>query len=215
MEHGLRSGGGALQGVEHGLRSGGSALQGMDHGLRSGGGALQRVEHGLRSGGAVPSATCGVVPFDVLRSVGAPSDTATWNLAHSGVDLFTGLTCDQISLGRVYEGYFITAPARTLTLVHGGRRLQFQLGAPAAHFSRNDVVVSLDIYQRVPYGGSLFSGNLVLGATGRPAAFYLDDGRLWPVSCLEAITANNSSITMIPTNQWDTYPVTPALFCLR
>lgn len=165
---------------------------------------------------AVPSATCGVVPFDVLRSVGAPAPNfGTWDLAHSGVDLLTGLSCDMIPVPRVYEGYFTTVPGLPLTLVNGGLRLQFALAAPAGYLSRNAITVSSDIFYRVPYGASMFSGSQVLGAAGRPAAFHLDDGRLWPVSCGQVITANNSSITMVSTSVYDSYSVAPALYCLQ
>jgi hypothetical protein len=164
---------------------------------------------------AIASSTCGVVPIDVLRSVGTPGAPDTWNLARIGVDLLTGRTCDQVPVPRVYEGYLIQSSGFPLTLVRGGQRLQFALAAPATDLSRNAIAVSSDIFYRVPYGASMQSGATVYGATGRPAAFYLDDGRLWPVSCIEAIQHNNSSIAAISTSQWDSMPVAHSLHCLR
>ncbi len=163
---------------------------------------------------ALASSTCGTVPVDIIRSVG-PGGPDTWNLARSGVDLLTGRTCDQIAHGRVYEGYIIQSPGLPLTLARGGVRLQFALAAPALDLSRNAIAVSSDLFHRIPYGASMTSGAPVYGASGRPAAFYLDDGRLWPVSCLEAITHNNSSITGISVSQWDTYAKGPSLHCVK
>ncbi|RKH39482.1 beta-xylosidase [Corallococcus sicarius] len=163
---------------------------------------------------AIPSSTCGTVPVDIVRSVG-PGGPDTWNLAHNGVDLLTGRTCDQVPHGRVYEGYLIQVPGLPLTLARGGVRLQFALAAPAGDLSRNAIAVSSDVFHRIPYGASMQSGATVYGAPGRPAAFHLDDGRLWPVSCLEAIQHNNSSITGISVSQWDAHPVGPALHCVK
>ncbi|RKG82521.1 beta-xylosidase [Corallococcus exercitus] len=163
---------------------------------------------------AVASSTCGTVPVDILRSVGT-GDVNTWNLAHSGVDLLTGRSCDQVPMGRVYEGYLIQSAGLPLTLVRGGTRLQFALAAPALDLSRNAIGVASDIFYRVPYGASMHSGAPVYGASGRPAAFSLDDGRLWPVSCLEAITHNNSSIASMSVTQWDGIPKGPALHCVK
>ncbi|NOK16435.1 beta-xylosidase [Corallococcus carmarthensis] len=163
---------------------------------------------------AVASSTCGTVPVDILRSVGT-GDVNTWNLARSGVDLLTGRSCDQVPVGRVYEGYLIQSAGLPLTLVRDGTRLQFALAAPAQDLSRNTIGVSSDIFYRVPFGASMHSGAPVYGAAGRPAAFYLDDGRLWPVSCLEAITHNNSSIASMSVSQWDGIAKGPGLHCVK
>jgi hypothetical protein len=163
---------------------------------------------------AVASSTCGTVPVDILRSVG-PGGPDTWNLAHAGVDLLTGRGCDQAPLGRVYEGYLIQSAGLPLTLVRDAKRLQFALTAPAQTLSRNAIAVSSDIFHRIPFGASMHSGAAVYGATGRPAAFHLDDGRLWPVSCLETITANNSSIASLSVAQWDGIAKGPSLFCVK
>ncbi|PTL84964.1 beta-xylosidase [Vitiosangium sp. GDMCC 1.1324] len=164
---------------------------------------------------AIPTSTCGTVPIDILRSVGTPGQPGTWDLAHVGVDLLTGRTCDQIPVGRVYEGYLLGTPGLPMMLVRDGLRLQFALAAPAADLSRNSISVSSDIYHRIPYGASLFSGNTVYVATGRPGAFLMDDGRLWPVSCIEAVQHNNSVLTSIGTSQWDSYARGPSLYCLK
>ena len=55
----------------------------------------------------------------------------------------------------------------------------------------------------------------VVGAPDRPAAFELDETKLWPASCLEVITDNGSSITSITTAEFDAHPQGPSLFCLK
>ena len=70
-------------------------------------------------------------------------------------------------------------------------------------------------YHSIPYGGSMHLKATVVGAPGRPAAFKLDGGRLWPVSCIEAVTANQSTITGISAAQWDASPKGPSLFCVK
>lgn len=164
---------------------------------------------------AIPSATCGTVPVDILRSVGTPGVPDSWNLARVGVDLLTGRTCDQIAHGRVYEGYLLISSGLPWTLARAGQRLQFALAAPTGDLTRNSITISSDIFHRIPYGASMHSGATVYGAAGRPAAFLLDDGRLWPVSCLEAIQHNNSSISSISVSQWDAYAKGPSLHCMR
>lgn len=163
---------------------------------------------------AIPSPNCGTVPIDVVRSVGT-ADTATWNLAHTGVDLITGRTCDQVAHGRVYEGYLIQSPGLPLTLVAGGTRLQFALAGPALTISHNTISISSDVFHRVPYGASMPSGATVLGATARPAAFRLDGNKLWGVDCLEVITANNSQIQFVTQALYDSYPGGVSLKCWR
>jgi hypothetical protein len=68
------------------------------------------------------------------------------------------------------------------------------------------------VFYAIPYGASLFSGSTVLGATGRPAAFLLDNSVLWPVSSIKIITDNNSSITFVSQAEFDSHPVGPALY---
>lgn len=161
---------------------------------------------------ALPSGTCGAIPVDYLHAIG--TTTSTWNLAHRGFTLRTGLTCGESRLPEVFDGFRLTSAGLPLATVFGGRRIQWALAAPVGHLSRNSVGVSSDVYHSIPYEGSVHAGQQVLGATGRPAAFKIGS-RLWPVDCLEAITANRSSITVIPAAEWDAYPKGASLRCLR
>ena len=67
----------------------------------------------------------------------------------------------------------------------------------------------------LPYGAAVFNANKVLWAPARPAAYLLDDGKLWPISCLEEITDDNSSITSTDVTTFDSYKQGPALYCLK
>lgn len=141
---------------------------------------------------AVPSASCGVVPIDYLHAVGG-DDPNTWDLARRGFDLLTGRSCQDSNLPATMEGYQMLVWGLPLTTVFGGLRLQWALADPVNWISRNGLGVSSEFFHSVPYGGSVFPGQQVLGATARPAAFNIE-GRLWPVDCLEVITANQSQI---------------------
>jgi hypothetical protein len=55
---------------------------------------------------AVPSPSCGVIPFDIVREVGA--DIGTGDLAHAGVDWNTGLPCDCTSAPTLNQPGFNT-----------------------------------------------------------------------------------------------------------
>jgi hypothetical protein len=113
------------------------------------------------------------------------------------------------------EGTLLAVPQTPLTLVRGGMRLQFALGPPATRLARTVVNPGSDVFGRIPYGASVYSGNMVLGAPGRPGAYLLDDGKLWPVSCIEEITDNGSAITSVDDATYDRYPGGPSLFCVQ
>ncbi len=165
---------------------------------------------------AVASPECGRVPLDLIRSVQVSgSGPDGWDLAHSGVDLLTGQTCATAPVPRIFEGSLLVSPGLPLTMVRNGTRLQFGLSAPALRLARTVHTVSSEVFYAIPYGASMTSGAQVLAATGRPGAFLLDDGRLWPVSCLEAVLDNNSIVSSISTTAWDAYPLGPSLYCLR
>lgn len=161
---------------------------------------------------ALPAALCGLVPVDYLHAVG--TTVSTWELAHHGFNLLSGLGCDQVDLASTFEGYQLHSSGLPLATVFGGKRLSWALGAPVTHLSRNVINVGSDVYHRVPGAGSVAAGQQVLGASGRPAAFNIN-GTLWPVNCLEVITANRSSITMVSTAEWDAHPKAASLRCLR
>lgn len=163
---------------------------------------------------AVAAASCGTVPVDIMRSVG-PGGPDTWDLAHDGIDLLTGQSCACTPWPSILEGYLVTSSGLPLTLVRGGERLQLALAAPGNRLARSAIDVPSDVFHAVPYGASLPAGAPVLGADARPAAFHLDDGRLWPVSCLELITDNGSTIQSVTQGEWDALPVAQSLYCLR
>jgi hypothetical protein len=143
---------------------------------------------------AVPSRTHPAnVPIDVFRSVGA-KDPNTWDLAYVGMDLETELPADKLPYCRLYEGCGIKSSGLPLALVVEGVRLQFSSSAPFFHLTRNVFDVDKEVYEKVPIGASMAVGSRVLGVEGKPAAFLLDDGRLWKVDCIEVITANGSFI---------------------
>jgi hypothetical protein len=163
---------------------------------------------------AIPGSSCDVIPFDVMRAVGG-SDVSSWNLGHTGADLVINRTCADVPLPAVYEGSLISATGTPLTLVVGGERLQFALQPPASRLARNHFTVASSVFGAIPFGGSMQSGATVIGATGRPAAFQLDGGRLWPSSCLELITDNGSSITSVDVASFDQHPSGHSLYCLK
>jgi hypothetical protein len=158
---------------------------------------------------------CGTLAMDVMRSVGTGGQPGTWDLAHAGIDLQTGMTCDCTPLGRMLEGTLLAVPATPLTLVRGGGRLQFALGPPASRLARTSVDPGIDVFNRLSYAASVRAGNQALGAAGKPGAYLLDDGKLWPVSCLEELTDNGSTITSVDAMTYAGYPQGLPLFCLQ
>jgi hypothetical protein len=167
---------------------------------------------------AVPSSACGVVPLDVVRAVG-PGGPSTWDLAWVGADLVTGLACDCIPWGNVYEGCLVVSAGLPLTLIRGGVRLQLALAAPGNRLSKSVYAVPSSVFYAVPYGASLSAGSAAYMAAGRPGAFLLDGpsgaNSLWAVSCPEVVSDNGSIMTGISTAEWDAYPRGPDLFCVQ
>jgi hypothetical protein len=162
------------------------------------------------------------VPVDILRSWG-PGGPFTWTppkggLAHSGGDLVEVPLPNASSLFQrtleALEGSAVEAPGMPLAVVVAGVRLQFAIAATVETFVTNYYSISDNFFNEIPYGASVYAGNKVLGAPGRPAAFLLDDGRLWPISCLEMITANGSEIEEVSVEQFDSYAQGPPLYCL-
>jgi hypothetical protein len=152
------------------------------------------------------------VPVDVMRSVG-PGGPNTWKLAHNGGNLFSpeGVTVPYAAL---LEGSIMNCPGMPMTMVVGGQRLQWALGAPVGYLARNGYTVSTEVYESIPFGASVFQGQKVVGAPARPAAFVMADGRAWPISCLEVITSNDSKIQLISQAEFDALPKGPSLICL-
>jgi hypothetical protein len=161
-----------------------------------------------------PTPACDTLRVDLMRAVGT-GDVNTWELAHSGGDVATGRTCDCVSWPRVLEGSLLVSPGKPLTIVRGGTRLQFAQAAPATRLARTAIEVPDALYGKVPYGASMGAMAPAVGATGKPAAFKLDNDTLWPASCLEVFTDNGSSLQPIASTTYDALPKGPSLFCLK
>lgn len=162
---------------------------------------------------AIPTAGCGVLPVDVMRSVGDVDTGSGSDLSYLGFDIVTDIACASAHMPEALEGYILTPPGLPQALVIGSQRLQYQVPAIAQNFSRNRIGVSSDIFHLLPSAGSLYAGQTVLQAPGRPGAFLIGS-KLWPVSCLKAVTDNGSSITTVTTAVWDSYARGPSLKCL-
>ncbi len=160
-----------------------------------------------------PSASCDTLSVDVMRAVGSGTDA--WDLAHAGADVPTGRTCSCVPWPSVLEGTLVTLGGQPLTLVRGGKRLQFALAAPAHRLARTELAVTSEIFGAVPYGAGLHAGDPAVGAAGRPAAFKLDNDTLWPASCLEVFTDNGSTVATITTAAFDALPAGPSLYCVK
>ncbi len=164
---------------------------------------------------AVPwGGECGTIPLDVMRSVG-DSNVNNWDLGHIGVDLNTGMSCACTNLPRAFEGQLLEVPGKPMALVRDGTRLPFALAPPALQLGRTAVDCGPDVYDSIPYSASVFAGNTVYGAPNRPAAYKLDDGKLWPVSCIAELTANDSSIQSVDVGTFDSFKIGSSLFCIQ
>lgn len=165
-------------------------------------------------GHARPSTSCSVIPVDVLKGVGT-ADTTTWELAMAGADLNTGLTCAQSRLEKTLDGYLMTSPGLPLTLVVGGKRLQFASSAPAAKLSKNILSVTSEMFHLVPYGASLYWAAAVHWTNGQPHSFEMDGPQLWPVGCADVIYANGSPVYYMDPGLYASIAKGPPLFCVQ
>ena len=161
-----------------------------------------------------PTDYCGTIPIDVIRSTtGPPPNT----LAHIGLDLLSGESCASMQssqIAAILEGYGLSDDGLPAALVVGGLRLQIENAAVWNDLTHNIISVPDSIYYAVPYGASLTNGVTVLGASGLPAAFQLDGNTLWPISCIKAISDDNSQITTVSPATWESYPEGPSLYCV-
>jgi hypothetical protein len=134
----------------------------------------------------------------------------------------SGMTSSSSSSGgpvimpSVHEGKLVGAPGRPLALVVSGRRVNFEVLATAAHFgsSLDHTPLSVAEFDAIPSGVDILRGQAVLGFSGRPAAFFAG-GKLHPVSCLTAITDNQSTIESRATDPYLTLQVGFTLTCTR
>ncbi|WP_157880003.1 beta-xylosidase [Streptomyces natalensis] len=157
---------------------------------------------------------CGRIPIDVIHSsTGSPPQ----QLTHDGLDLLSSNSCQSMPAGQIaamYEGYGLQSSGLPAAVVVGGKRLQIQDTSVYTDLTRNRISVPASIYSAVPYGASLRDGATVLGASGPPGAFQLDNNTLWPVNAPQLVTDNHSSITMVDRAQWLSHPRGPSLFYL-
>lgn len=160
----------------------------------------------------IPSTDPQKVVADLLHAIGP--DIGTWDLAHHGGDVTTDRNPACVDFGKVFEGSLIAAPARPLTLIRDGKRLQFAAIAPTQRLARASYALSAAFFDSFPYGASMSTGATVLSAPDRPGGFLLDDGKLYPFDCLELVTANGSSLTSVTTAEWDSHPLGSTLRCL-
>jgi hypothetical protein len=163
---------------------------------------------------AVPSTQCGIVPFDVFKATG-PADPLQWELAHAGVDWNTGLSCSCSNPPKVFEGEGIRAPSLPWGVVIDGKRAQFAVAASLTNISKNMWDLTSTMYNLIPYGASIFSGNYTIYTDAMPGAFVLDDGRRWPISCYDLVVANSSSLTYVTPAQYAAYPLGSTLWCVK
>ncbi len=163
---------------------------------------------------AIPTPDCGRLSMDVIHANGT-DDVNGWNLTHAGADILTGRSCACVDFGKVYEGSLISSPGKPLTMVHGGRRLQFGRAEAALRLARASYEVSDALFHAFPYGASMPAGVPAVSAPNRPGAFILDDNRVYPFDCLELVSANQSPINTISTADFDSHAAAPALRCIR
>jgi hypothetical protein len=112
------------------------------------------------------------------------------------------------------EGRLMLCAGLPPALVVGGRRLQFGPVQVGLRFTRRVLQVTRAFYHTVPYGASLPQGARCIVAPGKPGCFVLDDGRKWPVSCIEAVQDAGSTLETVTQAEYDRYPTGPALRCI-
>jgi hypothetical protein len=181
-------------------------------------------------GTMLTAANCGTIPLDLFgatstlpktqANVGCrntlstcPSDPNTWHyLTHFGVDLPTGQNCTGSQWGKLLEHSAVTAANRPLTFITSGKRLQLESAALLPYLTNNNYSISTAVFDLLPYAASLLVGAPADGGPGQPAAFRLDIGSHWPVSCLGILTANGSQIQSTP---YSASSVEDTLFCIK
>ncbi|MGF1500140.1 MAG: beta-xylosidase [Elainellaceae cyanobacterium] len=154
------------------------------------------------------------VPIDVLRSVQTGAGVSSWEIALVGMDLQTSVRPAAVPYAQLLEGFAIRSASGAIAWVVDGQRFQPANAELLRHLTHNVAAVSDEVFAQIPYGASLPLGAAAVGASGRPAAFILADGRAWPVGCPEVIAENGSSIRAIAPEEYDALPKGPALRCV-
>jgi hypothetical protein len=165
-------------------------------------------------GHAMASTVCGETPVDLIRPAGGV-DVFTSQMTATKAVLNMAQTCNGATWSGVFNTWKVATPGLPLMVVVNGLRLQVALQAPADQLSKNTAYVPASIYHQIPYGASLVAGSPAWATAGQPIAFRLDDGRLWPVSCMDIINVNGSRVTSVSATQFAQTPKGPALYCVR
>jgi hypothetical protein len=156
------------------------------------------------------------VPIDSLRSVGKPLEPFHWQLAWNGMDVkWSSVDDAKVNVGKLYDGMLLHCHGLPVAFITGGRRVQIESNALWKYLSATTVQVSSEVYHRIPFGASLHKKELALAAPGRPGAFLLNDGKLWPLGCLGLVTDNESQLVEIRTDTWDKFKLGLNLHCMH
>ncbi|RYF10741.1 MAG: hypothetical protein EOO40_04610 [Deltaproteobacteria bacterium] len=168
---------------------------------------------------AIPGNRCYVVPVDLMRSKrdGTGVEGANgWDLFHNGISIAFNRTCKQVRLEKVYQGSRVAASAAPLGVVLGNRLFATAMATPATLVARNQFALDRDLYNQLPFGGTIARSNRVIAATGRPAAFITPDTNLlMPINCMEVVYGTSSAIEMVSSSVYARYRVGPQWICLR
>jgi hypothetical protein len=167
---------------------------------------------------APANGVCGTVSLDVINATSTNAVGNPNSLKHEGLDVSAGQSCSSMAAGQVaaiYNGYAIQVAGLPLTLDVAGVRLQSASVPPIQDLTKNFITTTSTVFYAIPYGASLQVGATVVGATGRPAAFLLDNNTRWGISSIKIITDNKSSITTIPVSQYDSYGSGPSLYLVQ
>ncbi|HEX6686299.1 MAG TPA: hypothetical protein VF062_26240 [Candidatus Limnocylindrales bacterium] len=170
------------------------------------------------------ASNCGRIALDYINASGRrvrpnrPPQGDPDYLRHFGQDLITDTTCADLPAGKVgaiYDGYMMQSSGLPATFVTGNKRLQSASFSPLLELTKNSVNVTSEVFHLVPHGAGLHVGQTAIGATGKPGAFLFEDDTIWPVNALEILTANNSSITMVSVDSYNSHPRGPSLYRVR
>jgi predicted GH43/DUF377 family glycosyl hydrolase len=161
---------------------------------------------------------CSRIALDFINASGKTSAGSPTGLKHYGEDLRTDTVCGALKSGQVaaiYDGYAIEVPNLPLAFITHGQRLQSASFPPIQDVTKNFIVGTSDVFYDIGYGASLHVGAPVIGTTGQPGAFLLDNNTLWPVNSITLVTDNKSSITMVSPAAYASHPIGPPLYLVK
>jgi hypothetical protein len=155
------------------------------------------------------------LPVKIVYTTPLPiEEVNNWDLAFKSAEIDLGFNIQESSFenrfGRAMSGYLILLSGLPWTFItNQGKRLQIESDKVAYLLTRNTILSpSIDsaAFHVIPYGAALVKGAKVIGSTGMPAGFILDDNLIWPVANIELISENNSTISMVPLAEYQQYP---------